>query len=142
MRGVLGDIGERELLAIRLADVLHGAVHAHVALLDPDGALADALDLVHGMAHQQHGNVAGVDEVLDALLALALEEHVAHRERFVDDEDVGLGDGRDGERDARGHTRGVVLEGHVHEVLELGELDDLVHLAVDEFTRVAQQGAV
>lgn len=40
--------------------------------------------------------MAVVDEVLDALLAFLLEEHVADGERLVDDEDVGLGDGGDG----------------------------------------------
>lgn len=50
------------------------------------------------MAHEQDGDVAIVDEVLDALLAFLLEEHVANGERLVNDEDVGLGDGGDGER--------------------------------------------
>lgn len=48
------------------------------------------------MAHEQDGDVAIVDEVLDALLAFLLEEHVANGERLVNDEDVGLGDGGDG----------------------------------------------
>ena len=82
-----------ELRAICLADLVDGAVHAQVAFLNPDRALADALDLVHGVAHEQDGDVAIVDEVLDAALTFLLEEHVADGERLVDDEDVGLGDG-------------------------------------------------
>ena len=61
-----------ELRAICLADLVDGAVHAQVALLDPDRALADALGLVHGVAHEQDGDVAIPDEVLDAALALLL----------------------------------------------------------------------
>lgn len=61
-----------ELGAICPADLVDGAVHAQVALLDPNRALADALDLVHGVAHEQDGDVAIVDEVLDAFLALLL----------------------------------------------------------------------
>ena len=51
MGRILGDVGEGKLLAVGLADVLHRAVHAHGALFNPDGALADSLDLVHGVAH-------------------------------------------------------------------------------------------
>lgn len=61
-----------ELCAICLADFVDGAVHAQVAFLNPDRALADALDLVHGVAHEQDGDVAIVDKVLDAALALLL----------------------------------------------------------------------
>lgn len=131
-----------ELRAICLADLVDGAVHAQVALLDPDRALADALDLVHGVAHEQHGDVAVLDEMLDATLALLLEEHVADGERLVDDEDVGLGDGGDGERDARDHARGEVLHGHVHEVGQLGKVDDLLEVRVDELLGVTEERAV
>lgn len=51
---------------MRLADLIHGAVHAQVVLLDPHRALADALDLLHGVAHEQHRDVSVLDEVLDA----------------------------------------------------------------------------
>ena len=87
-----------ELRAIGFANLVDGAVHAQVALLDPNRALANALDLVHGVAHEQDGDVAVLDEVLNAALALLLEEHVADGERLVHDEDVWLGDGGDGER--------------------------------------------
>lgn len=131
-----------ELGAIRLADLVDGAVHAQVAFLDPDRALADALDLVHGVAHEQDGDVAIVDEVLDAFLALLLEEHVADGEGLVHDEDVRLGDGGDGERDARDHAGGEVLHGHVHEVGQLGKLDDLLEVRVDELLGVTEECAV
>lgn len=41
-----------ELRTIGFANLVDGAVHAQVALLDPDRALADALNLVHGVAHE------------------------------------------------------------------------------------------
>lgn len=94
------------------------------------------------MAHEQDGDVAIVDEVLDALLAFLLEEHVANGERLVNDEDVGLGDGGDSKRDARDHAGGEVLHGHVHEVGQLGKLDDLLEVSVDELFGVAEQRAV
>lgn len=84
--------------------------------------------------------MAIVDEVLDALLAFLLEEHVANGERLVHDEDVGLGDGGDGKRDARDHAGGEVLHGHVREIGQLGKLDDLLEVSVDELLGVAEEG--
>lgn len=86
--------------------------------------------------------MAIVDEVLDALLAFLLEEHVADGEGLVHDEDVRLGDGGDCKRDARDHAGGEVLHEHVHEIGQLGKLDDLLEVRVDEFLGVAGQGAV
>ena len=86
--------------------------------------------------------MAVLDEVLDAALALLLEEHVADGERLVDDEDIGLGDGGDGECDARDHAGGEVFHGHVHEVGQLGRVDDLLEVCVDELLGVAEQCSV
>ena len=113
-----------------------------MALLDPHRGGADALHLLDGMAHKQHGYVAGIYEALDAALALLLEKHVAHRERLVDDEDVGLHHGGDGERDTRHHTRGVVLHGHVEEVAQLGEVHNLVKVFFHELLGVTQKRTV
>lgn len=94
------------------------------------------------MAHEQDGDVAIVDEVLDALLAFLLEEHVANGECLVHDEDVGLGDGGDSKRDARDHAGGEVLHGRVYEIGQLGKLDDLLEVRVDELLGVAEESAV
>ena len=48
-----------KLVAIRLADLADRTVHAQVALLDPDGALADALDLLDVMAAEAPVNDSG-----------------------------------------------------------------------------------
>lgn len=86
--------------------------------------------------------MAIVDEVLDTLLAFLLEEHVANGERLVNDKDVGLGDGGDSKRDARDHAGGEVLHGHVYEIGQLGEVDDLLEVRVDELLGVAEESAV
>lgn len=86
--------------------------------------------------------MAIVDEVLDALLAFLLEEHVANGERLVHDEDVGLGDGGDSKRDARDHAGGEVLHGHVYEIGQLGKLHNLLEVRVDELFGVAEESAV
>ena len=56
------------------------------------------------MAYEKHGHVVGLNELLDAALALLLEEEVANRERLVHDEDVGLGHRGNGKGDARDHA--------------------------------------
>ena len=50
-----------ELRAICLADLVDGVVHAQVALLDPDRALADALD--HAGGEVLHGHVHEVGQL-------------------------------------------------------------------------------
>lgn len=93
-----------ELVAVGLADFLHRTHHALLALLDPHAALAEALDLVDAVADEQDGDVAGIDEALNAALALLLEEDVANGQRLINNENIRFRDGSDGERDARNHT--------------------------------------
>ena len=57
---------------------------------------------------------------------LLLERGVADREHLVDQQHLGLDVGHQREAEADEHPRGVVLELHLGELLELGELDHLV----------------
>ena len=74
-----------ELLAVCLADLIDRADHTKVALLDPNRTLADALNLLHGMRHEQDRHVTALDKVLNTGLALLLEEHVADGQGLVND---------------------------------------------------------
>ena len=67
-------------------------------------------------------------ELLDAA---ALELGVADREHLVDEQDVGIDVDRDGEAEPHVHARRVVLHRRVDELLEPGELDDLVEARVE-----------
>ncbi len=51
---------------------------------------------------------------------------VAHGQHLVHQQHVGVGLHRHGEAEPHAHPRRVVLELEVHEVAQLGELDDLV----------------
>ena len=62
----------------------------------------------------------------DAIEAAALERLVADREHLVDQEDLGVHVDGDGEAEPDQHPRGVELHLVVHELLELGERDDVV----------------
>ena len=58
--------------------------------------------------------------------AATLELDVADRQHLVDEQDLCLHVGGDGETEAQVHPRRVALDRRVHELLEAGEGDDLV----------------
>ena len=62
--------------------------------------------------------------------ALLLELGVADRQHLVDDQDFRLQVRGHGERQPHVHAAGIVLDRRVEELLDLGEGDDLVELAV------------
>ena len=88
---------------------------------------------VHVVADEQHGAAAALD-LVHLPEAAALELDVADRQHLVDEQDLGLHVGGDGEAEAQVHARRVALHRGVHELLEPGEGDDLVepgaHLAL------------
>ena len=93
----------------------------------------------HPVAHRAHrgGRVADVEDrgaVAADLLhlghALLLERPVPHREHLVGEEHVGIDVDGDREAQPRVHARGVVRDRRVHELADVGELDDGVELAL------------
>ena len=73
----------------------------------------------------------GGAKVVELLEALALELGVADGEHLVDEQDVGIDVDRDREPEPHVHARRVVLHRRVDEVLEAGEVDDLVEALVE-----------
>ena len=68
----------------------HFVAVAHLpdlALVDPDGGVAELLNVEHGVTAEHHGFLLGA-KLVHALDALALKRHVAHRQRFIDDQDI------------------------------------------------------
>ena len=82
------------------------------------------------MAHEDDGASVAA-ELVDLLRAPTLEALVADRQHLVDQHHLRLDVGRDGEAEADEHARRVVLDRRVDELLEPGELDDLVEAARD-----------
>ena len=72
----------------------------------------------------------------------ALELGVADREHLVDEQDLGLEVRRDREREADVHAARVALHGRVDELLDAGELDDLVEALLDLAALHAEDRAV
>ena len=100
------------------------AVHGHLAVLDEDGAGTELGDPGHVVRHQDHG-LGRREHRDDALAALFPEHLVTCLEHLVQQQDVGIDRGRDGEAEARPHARAVGLEGCVDEGPDVRELDDV-----------------
>ena len=115
---------------------------AHEAAVGEKGdALAEGLHGRHVVADEQDGPPAP-DHVADLAEALPLEDRVADGEHLVDDEDLGLQVGRHGEGQPHVHAAGIVLARGVEELVDAGEVDDLVELAGDLPPRHAEDRAV
>ena len=103
---------------------------AHAPLVEPEAAVGERRDRGHVVADEQH-RAPRARDLAHLAEALALERRVADREHLVDDQDLRLEVRGDGEREPQLHAARVALDGRVDEPLDLGELDDLVELALD-----------
>ena len=133
----LPSVGLRGCLVWEVAEVqlLVGATDGsrfadldHVAPLHQHRAIAEALDGVHvvGDEHDRPALALESEELLEALL---LEGGIADREHLVDQQDLGFNLDRGGKGQAHEHSRGVVLELEVDELLEFGKRDHGVETA-------------
>ena len=113
---------------VRVADVVGGAVLHDAAFRDPDRAGADSRTSSRLCETRRNVSPLSRNPAIRSR-HLALEALVAHRERLVHEEDVGVHVRRDREREARGHARRVGPDRSVEELLDLGERRDRVHAA-------------
>ena len=97
-------------------------VHPHRAITEP-------LDEPERVRHEDDRLPAAL-ELRDLVEALVRETLVADGEHLVDEEDVGIDVHGDGEAEAHVHAGRVGLDRGVDELLEPGELDDLVEARV------------
>src|SRR5687768_17149064 len=93
------------------------------------------------MADQQHGSPLS-GEITHLTETLALEARVPDGEDFVDQQNLRLQMRGDGKRQPEIHPAGVVLYLCVDELLDFGEIDDLVKLGVDLAPAHAEDRAV
>src|ERR1700693_395083 len=117
-----------------------GACLAEDAVVYPDGAVAEAADLVELVADQDDGT-AGVGHFAHFAQTLFLELDIADGEHFIDEQDFRLEVGGDSKGEADIHAAGVVFDGSVDEILEFGESDDFVEFAGDFPLAHAKNGA-
>src|SRR5258705_4989527 len=80
-------------------------------------------------------------DILHLVQAFALERHVPYRQNLVHDQNLGLEVSRYRERQADVHATRVVFDRSVDELLDLGEGDDLVQVALDLGLAHTEKGA-
>ena len=122
-----GGTGEVDL-EVAFRDLLRIAVEVDDAVLDQDRAVAERLQALHGVRDEED-RPALIAEPLEGVDALLAEPGVAHRQHLVDQHQVGVRLDHHRERQPHVHPAGVVLELHLDELLQLGELDHLVEPA-------------
>ncbi len=118
------------VVEVRPDDLAGGPVLAHPAVLEPQGRVAQRLDLVQAV-RDEDDRLVGLAQRVHAPHALLLERRVADGEHLVDEQHVGVELADDREAQAGLHARAVVLHRRVDEVLEAGELDDVGQHAID-----------
>ena len=79
----------------------------------------------------EQDGLAAAPELRELVEALVREALVADGEHLVDQQHVGIDVNRHGEAQPHVHARRVGLDRRIDEVLELGELDDLVEPLAD-----------
>src|SRR6185369_17609912 len=77
------------------------------------------------MGNEYDGGVA-LFEFLEVFEAFLLKGCVAHGQHFVDEQNIAFGPDGDGKSEADLHAGRVVFELLVHEIMEAGEVDDVV----------------
>ena len=105
---------------VRLDNVRGNAHLANAPFIDPDGVAAEADNLSRGVTHKQQSTVGA--EAINPSQALPLEGLVAHGQRFVHNQDLGLNMNADGKCQPRAHADGVALDRLVHEIANAGEI--------------------
>jgi hypothetical protein len=115
--------------------------HLQLAFFQPRAGFAQLFHLRQSMTDEDDGATLAA-ELLDALGALALKALVADRQHLVDQQHFGLHVRRHGESEPNEHSRRIVLHRSVDEVLQSGELDDVVELRGDLFFGQPENRAV
>ena len=93
--------------------------------VEPQHLAAHPEDGIQRMGDQHRGH-ALLPEGCHSLVAFFLEVLVADRENLVEKQDLRVDGGRDGKSEPGDHSRRVGSDRVVDELLELGELDDVV----------------
>jgi hypothetical protein len=109
--------------------------------VEPDRFRAQPHDSIEVVADEDDGAPVPLGDVHPSQ-ALGLELGVTHREDLVDDEDVRLDVGRDGEGETKVHAGGVALDRCVYEPLDSSEFDDVVEAVCHRPAAHAEDGAV
>ena len=148
--GRLAGVGRRrwrgkqvQMLLIRSGHFGRNPDHSDLAVVQPEGAGTERFDLVHRVRAEKNG-CAAVTQTQNAVEGLAGKLAVAHRQGFVNHQDVGFDAGGQRKRQSHEHAGGVGFNRAVNEHANAGKSDDLVQplgqlLAAQTHQRAVQQ---
>src|SRR5947209_3947453 len=123
----------KEDLQVLLHDGIWLALFDQGALIEQDSTVAETSDRLQVMTNEENG-LARASQVIDAVHATMLKHNVAHRQRFVDQQNLRIYIDRDGKRQSHEHPAGVSFYRLIDKrsnrckVFNLGEA--LVHLSL------------
>ncbi len=112
-----------------------------VAVLQVDGVIAERLHHVHAVRHEQQRHPC-LGELLQPLQAFELERRVAHGERLVDDQHVGVDVDRHREGEPQLHPARIRLGRLLDEGADVGKRRDVVEPLLHLRARDAHDRAV
>jgi hypothetical protein len=130
-----------QLLAIGQKGLARIAGHLHHPVPQQHGTAGQRAHRLLIVRHEQQGG-AVTGEPFHALETALLEQRVAHRQRLVDDQNIGLNAHLDGERQTHQHAAGIRLDRLIDELADVGEGGDVVEARADLIVRQAQHRAV
>ena len=110
-------------------------------MLQPHNPIAHLADLFEAMGYKQHRRSAA-HQLQHPLAALFLKVRVTHGQNLVHDQNFGIHHRGDREGQPGQHTGGIVADGHLNKLPQLGEGHDLVVLGLQKFLAVPQDRAV
>ena len=110
-------------------------------MFQPQNMVANGLDIGEGVRHEDDSDAASTQLVDPAHTAVA-EIGVAHRERLIHEEHLGIHVDGNGESQPHCHAARIRLHRLVDEISDLGELFDCLVAAVDFAFGEAEDGGV
>ncbi len=129
-------------VALVLFDHLLGrAAVLDPSVVQPDRAIAEARNQVHGVGAEQY-RAPILLEPHHAVEALLLESAVAHRKRLIHHEDAGVHVGCHGKSQSRDHARRVRAQRLVNELAQVGEREHVAEALLHGRFLDPEQGPV
>ena len=94
------------------------------------------------MTNEEDGAALALGDVFHLADGFLLELGIADSKDFVNDEDLGFQESRDGEAQTDGHTGGITLDRGIDIAFTTGEIDDLIQFGLDLIAGHAEDSAV
>lgn len=126
---------------ISVTDLFRLPQRLDLPVLQPDNPVAHIADLLQAVGHEQNRRTAA-HQLQHPPAALFLKRGVAHRQDLVHDQDLRVHHRRDGKRQPRQHSGGVVPDRHLDELSQFGKLYNFIVFGLQKLLAVPQNGAV